>query len=369
MLRLADGLALYGTGSAARTAMTQGAWAQVDSPITVETSNPRGQGTHHLRFPITTQGDIVRRVIGADIGDGVGFGAGFYFSELPDDDTSHVLFQARDGANAVQFSVMLTTVGKIRVRLGTHTGTEVAITDDPVITAGAYKHIELFAVCGGAGGSPGGGSIEIRVNGITVLNEADVALQNQVTNSVEQFVIGSPATGPVWAGIMDVADVHVFDSTGVVNSDFMGDTQWLPVYATADVVAAQEWTPSGTGSAYTFVDDSTGPDDDTTYIEGPYGSPGAVSEFEITNCPALTSEIKAFVFQPMLRKTDAGDGSAQMALVQPTSSPDDVANGVDTALTQVYTYYPEVFETDPATGVAWTPSGFNSARVRLTRTA
>lgn len=367
MLILADGFALYGTGATSRTNMSQGVWAQADAPIECSTANPRGHGTHHLRFA-SVQNDAVRRVLGADYGDGLGFGAAFYFSDLPTSNASHLLFGARDGANAGQYSIILETTGKLAIWRGDlNTGVKIDETTNPVITAGAYQHIEMFAVCGNAGGSPGGGSMEIRVNGQTVYLNNNIDLQNQGTNSVEQFVMGSPVNSPVWFGTMDVADLHCWDTSGSVNNDFLGDVQWLPVFPTADR-AAQEWTPSATGDGYTFVDEST-PDAEATYIEAPFGSPGAISEFDMTDVPALTSDVVGFVFQPMLRKTDAGDGSAQMSIIQSASSPEDVTVGVDRPLTQVYTYYPEVFEVDPATGVRFTPSGFNSMAVRLQRTA
>jgi len=367
MLIHGDGFALYGTGSASRTNMTQGAWAQVDAPIQVSTSNPRGHGTHHLRFA-SVQGDIVRRVLGADYGDGLGFGAAYYFTALPTDNASHLLFQARDGANAAQFSVTLSTTGVIQVRRGGQSAAVIAATTSPVMVAGAYQHMELFAVCGNAGGSPGGGSIEIRVNGQTVLNESDIDLQNNATNSVEQYAIGESTGSPIFTGTMDVADIQLWDTTGSVNNDFLGDVQWLAIYPIADR-AAQEWTPLVTGNGYEMVDDSTGPDGESAYIEAPFGSPGAISEFDMTDAPALTSDIVGVVLQPMLRKTDAGDGSAQMSVISSEGSPETVDAGADKPLTQVYTYYPEVFETDPATGVRWTIAGFNAMAIRLQRTA
>lgn len=367
MLIFGEGFALYGTGATSRTNMIQGAWADAQAPIEVLTTNPRGNGTHHLRFGASVQNDIVRRVFGADYGDGIGFGGAYYLSQLPSDNTSHVIFQARDGANAAQFTVQISTTGLLLVRNGTDEGTIVAQTDNPVVTAGAYQHIELFAVCGNAGGSPGGGSIEIRVNGQTVLLETDIDIQAQGTNSVEQFIIGQPRNAAVWEGEMDVADIHAWNTSGTVNNDFLGDVQWLAVFPTADR-AAQEWTPNATGDGYTFVDESS-PDGETTYIEAAFGSPGAISEFDVTNVPLLTSDVVGFVFQPMLRKTDAGDGSAQASIIQVGVSPDAVDAGVDRPLTQVYTYYPEVFEVDPATGVRFTPSGFNSMAIRLQRTA
>lgn len=368
MLVLADGFGLYGTGSTGAANMVLGAWSQADAPITVESANPRGLGSHHLRFPSTVQNDLVRRALGADYGVGIGFGAAYYLSVLPTDNTSHCIFQARDGSNNPQYTVQITTTGGIHVRTGDDQGTIVAQTTAPVVTAGTYYHIELFAVCGNAGGSPGGGSIEVRVNGQTVLLDSDIDLQAQPTTGVEQFIIGQPRNAAVWTGTMDVTDLHAWDVSGVVNNDFLGDVSWQVFYPTSDGTN-QGWTPSATGDAFPMIDDATGPDGDTTYIAAAFSSPGAISDFGVTDVPATTSDIVGVVLQPMARKTDAGNGSMQVSTVQPTASPDAVDAGVDHTVTQSYAYYPEVFETDPATGVRWTLAGFNTTQIRLQRTA
>lgn len=363
MLIQADGFALYGTGATARTNMAKGVYAQIDSPITVESTNPRGFGTHHLHMPSTMQGDELRRVLGDDYGDGLGFGAAYYLSQLPSASTSHVLLQGRNDTNQEQYSLTVSTTGLLQLRRGDQEGTVVAATDSPVIVAGAYQHVEVYVVCHASAGS-----IEIRVAGETVLSADALNTQGGSDNAVTQWAMGCPKELAGWAGTMDVADVVVWDTTGSVVNDFIGDTQCLVWYPTADT-ASDDWAPNVTGSGYTQIDDAAGPDDDTSYVEAPIASPGAISEYDVTNLPSTTSDVIAVITQPMLRKTDAGDGSAQVSVVQPSASPDAVDSGNDTALTQVYTYYPEVHETDPSTGVRWTPSGFNSMRLRLQRTA
>lgn len=364
-----DGVAFYGTGATSRTNMTQGIWAQVDSPITVETTNPRSPGTHHLRFA-AVQGDIVRRVLGADYGAaGHGFGQAYYFSALPTDNTSHVLFQARDGANLIQYTVTLSTTGVIQVRLGDHNGSVVAQSSAPAMVASAYQHMELFAVCGNAGASPGGGQIEIRVNGQTVVNANGIDLQNQGLPSVEQYVWGSPNTSPVFTGTMDCADPFAWNDSGAVNNDFLGDLILLRINPTGDETAS-DWVRNTGANDYETIDD-TAPDADTTYIEATVGSPNAVSEYSLSNVPANTSDVIAVITQAMMRKTDAGDGSVQVSMLSSDigSPPAPAAsNGTDRPMTTSYTYYADIHQTDPATGVRWTPSAVNAARLRLTRT-
>jgi hypothetical protein len=73
-----------------------------------------------------------------------------------------------------------------------------------------------------------------------------------------------------------------------------------------------------------------------------------------------------------MRKTDAGAGNVQMGLVSSAvGSPPApaVANGADRPITEVYTYWQDVIELDPATGAPWAASAVNDVKLRFERTA
>lgn len=356
MLIGADGLAFYGTGSTSRTNMVLGPWAQIDSPIQCSTANPRpGAGTHHLRFS-GVQADIVRRALGAHYNT-LGMAGAFYFDSLPDHNNTCTLFQLRDGSNASQFTLTCSTTGVIQVRTGDQNGTVVAATTGPALTAGAYSHIEFLADISNSG------AIEIRVNSVTVLDVTGVDLQGTGASGAEQFVIGNPENTGL-NSTMDVADLDWWDTSGAVNNDFLGDVCWAPVVPSADTVVTA-WTRN-TGATDVSAITETTPDGDTTYIEAT--ASGQVSEFTLPDAPANTSEIIAVVTQPMMRKTDAGTGSVKVSMLS-SGSPAAEHEGAEIPLTTAYTYYPQVHETDPATGVRWTPSGYNASRIRFERSA
>ena len=353
MLIFADGFAFYGTSATSRTNIIQGVWSQIDTGSQCATTNPRGNGTHHLRISGTNQ--TVRRAFGATH-QTFGMGAAFYFANLPVADARSILFQLRDGSNLNQFTLTLTTTGAIQVRNGGETGTILGTSADLAVTAGAYNHIEFVVDCQNAG------SIEIRVNGVTVLDIGPVDLQAQASPGAAQVRLGHVAADPP---VMDIADMHAFDLTGGVNNDFLGDVEWLPRYPSADT-ATTDWTRNTGSNDFEAIDDVT-PDGDTTYVEAT--AAGQVSIYEVTDVPANTSDIIAVVTQPMVRKTDAGSGSLQTSLISTLVSPDQESNGDDHALTEAYTYYPDNHDVDPATGVRWTVAAFNALRLQIDRTA
>lgn len=349
-----DGFSLYGTAGTSQTNMAQGVFAAVQGGTCV-TTNPRGNGSHSFR--LTSANQFFRRVLGGDYAGGVGFALALYSTALPVAQSSLYLFQGRDGSNANQFTVTVSTTGVIEVRTGSETGTIVAQSASPVITTGAYQHVEILAV------SANSGSIEIRVQGVTVVNATGIDLQGQGSSSLEQYACGA-SLGATFSGIVDITDIVAYNTLGAINNTFLGDIQALPWRPTADT-AITDWTRNTGASDFGAISDTT-PDGDTTYVEATATS--QKSDFAITDVPATTSDVIAVITQPMMRKTDAGAGSVTVSM-ESAGSPPAEHSGATIPLTQTYTYYPQVHETDPATGVRWTPSGFNAARVRFNRAA
>ena len=343
----ADGFAHYGTGATSETNMALGLWASISTGVQALTTNPRSPGTHHLR--IGGSNDEARRVFGADKASGVGVGFALYLLALPSANQRAVVLQLRDGTNTAKLTLELTTTGVLNLRQGDHTGTILA-SSAAVFTAGAYQHFECKAILNAVTGQ-----VEVRRNGVTVLSFNG----NTGSGTLEQYAMRWQGT----AGAndqMDFADLHAWDVAGAVNNTFLGDVVWYPVRPTADQAASD--FVRNTGSAdFSCINEAT-PDGDTTYIEA--GTAGNVSEFSMTDLPATAGEIIGVFMQPMSRKTDAGAGNLRVSLLSGAS----VAAGTDRPITTIYTYYPDVFETDPATGVKWTPSGINAMNLRLART-
>lgn len=354
-LLFADGFSLYGTGATSETNMAQGIYATVSAGVQCLTTNPRAPGTHHLR--ISGSNDELRRVLGGDFATGIGIGFALYLSNLPTNNDRCLILQLRDGANLGRITFTLQSTGVLEVRRGDHGGTLIA-SSAAVFTAGAYQHVEIFCI-----GHLTTGEVEVRRNGETVISFTG----NTGSGTIEQYAHrwqGSADTGVD----VDFADVHGWDESGSVNNTFLGDVVWYRLNPTSDT-AETDWVRNAGANDFDAIDDTT-PDGDTTYIEA--GTAGDVSDFGMSNLPGTASAIIAVVTQPMARKTDAGAGSLQVTLLSSNiGSPPAPAesDGDDRPITTAYTYYPDIHEVDPATGVAWTPSAVNAMQLRLTRTA
>jgi len=358
MLRFAENFNGVGTGATGRTNLLAGVWAQVGSQTSPETTNPRGLGSTHLRSATASVNSIARFVFGADLVQVV-MGAAFYMPSLP---TTEVYpFEIRDSANAAQVRVVVTSTGKIEVRRGT-TATVIADSDalspTPPITASAYHFIEVFLDVGN-GASPADGSVIVRVNGVVVINASSVDTQATAITTVSQAAI---LQSPVGSGVSnyDCADLYCCDTTGTYNTTFLGDTQWLDMNVNGDTVTT-DWTRNTGATDFSCISDTT-PDADTTYVEATAAA--QKSDYDLETLPGTVGEVLAVVSKPMLRKTDAGAAQVQVSMVSGAS----VGSGTDRAITETYTYWRDTFETDPATGVPWTPTSFNAAQIRIEKT-
>lgn len=331
--------------------MLNGVWAQTTGSLS--TVNPR-TGTHHF---LRSGSSVLRRVLGG-AKTTVGFGAAYYLTELPSENDEVGLLTMSDASNLQQISFGIQSTGTMTVVRGGTTGvngTVIHTTATPVVVAEAYQHIE-FRV----GVHSTNGSVEVRVNGVTVINLVDVDTNPTGAGEVSQLSLAK--YGPSSSNTTThMDDVFAWDDTGTTNNDFLGDRRVRTIYPDSDTATA-EWSIVGAVNGFDAIN-QTGPDGDTTYIEADTNVP-VTSEFGLQDLPASTGAIAAVQTYIMQRKTEAGDGNTQTSLISGAS----VADGADRPITEVYTYGQDVFETDPDTGSAWTKAGVDAAKLRLRRT-
>ena len=332
--------------------MTEGVYAQVAN-VSLSTSNPR-TGTHHLS--IQSSGTL-RRVLGG-AKTTVGLAAAFYYASLPTQNNSTRIFTYHDAANSPQITIVLESTGVISVRRGTTTGTSLGDSGTPVITAETYQHIECVVFF-----SQTVGTVEVRVNGVTVVSISGVDTVNTGLVECSQVLIGG-SSGGGGAAPVDIDDYFCYDDTGSFNNTFLGDRRVLTLFPDADTIQA-DWTPVGSGTGFGAIDEAN-PDGDTTYISaGIPGSPTPTSEFGMENLPAGVSAISGVVLVNMSRKTEAGIANVQMSVISGASE----TAGTDQPMTEIYTYRQDVFEIDPASAAPFTPSEVDALLIKADRTA
>jgi len=121
------------------------------------------------------------------------------------------------------------------------------------------------------------------------------------------------------------------------------------------------WTPS-TGSNYACVDE-TSPNSDTDYVQTTAVNTKDTYAWQDV---ASGAEIKAVQMLAFIRKADEGPGQFKFVT---RSGGADYDGGAISVGTTTYAYSREISTTDPATGVAWTESGFNAAEFGVKKTA
>lgn len=351
-----DGFDHYGSGASGRLAMLDGVWAEISSAFLPDVSNPR-TGTYSLRA-LSTGINTNRRVLGG-AKTVVGLGAAFFLSALPGSNDSLRVFDFRDASNVVQVSLYIQSTGTIVAYRGT-TATLLGTTASPAIVAGAFQHVEARILF-----SQTVGTIEVRVNGVTVLNLTGLDTVASALVECSQVSVGGSLSN-IGNITQDIDDAFAWDDTGVSVNDFQGDRRVRTTFPDADTAVA-DWTAEGAASGYDCINDAA-PDEDATYIAAAplVGSPATplLSEFGLQNLSNVGS-IAAVQTYIRMRKTEAGDANVTASMLSGSSASD----GGDRAITEAYTYWMDVHELNPGTGNPWSETTFNAAKLRIARTA
>lgn len=296
----------------------------------------------------------------------VGIGLNQWLTSIPNgpNDIS-IIAEWRDGSNNRIAFVYVDTTGAIRF-FNRYDNTDIANSSGPVCTANAWWHFESKLTCS----SSGLAEVEVRVNGITKLQHSGfstgIATGSGAVGASSQIIINkSNAVGHSanarWKNIV------IWDGSGTRNNDFLGSVTVFFQPVDSDI-SLGGWTCSSGASGSALIGHA-GPPVDANYIAAD-DTPPAPAEFTMTDLPPDVTSVRYII--PIVRaaKVDGGDGNIQVSI-----SPDGVNydTGPNTPITSAMTYWgnaavPFVSELDPATSAPWTPSGFNSARVRIDRT-
>jgi ABC-type amino acid transport system permease subunit len=349
-----DGFDHYGTST---TKMLDGVYAEIGGDVSISTTNPR-TGANHIRIGGggSQAQSFLRRVLGG-AKTTVGMGAAFYLLALPTGNNCQRIFGYNDATNVLQLALVIQSTGTIEAWRGTPgTGTSLGVTASPVVVANAYQHIEAVVFF-----SQTVGTVEVRVNGVTVLSISGVDTCNTALTECSQVFIGGAAIGTQTNQTTYIDDVFCYDNTSSYNNTFIGDRRVLTLFPDANTATA-DWTAVGAASGYLCIDEAA-PNDDTDYITA--ATVGLVSQFGLQNLPSGISVVNAVVMVERARKTEAGTANTKVSIVSGASN----TAGADKPLTEVYTYRQDVFQTDPASAAPFTPANVDALQFKVERTA
>jgi hypothetical protein len=368
--RWCDGLARYG-GTIAHmlNGSSSQAWAEMTAGFSLSTANPR-TGTHSLRLGTSLNTEqIARRVFGAPLGE-VYLGFAINCAALPsfEPDLGGGNFQTGvylpilcDQANNPQITFILGTDGAIAVYLAELTETQdfngtLLGRTIPIIGAGAYQHIEIYAKAGN-----GDGAVEIRVDEVTRLNLTGIDTVQTANVEFSQAKWGKFELEYL-PGAIDFADFYCNDTTadGSGCDDFIGDCKSGVRMVNGDTAQADFDLSAGI-LGYDLLDDK--PPNDATYISTEDAT--AQSDFEVEAGPASLTEI--LTVRPFVRAWKDDAGTAEIA----PSMLSDAEKAVVTAqpIATAPSYYDSNVPLDPDTGSPWTPAALDAALEVIERTA
>lgn len=275
----------------------------------------------------------------------VGYARRFYVDNLPNAANAwQTLCEFRNASNSPLGRVEVDTTGRI---VGT-VGETVASSTNPAIVAQAWQHVEMAM-------DTAAGTLEVRVEGVTVLNMTGLVIGVPVAQLI-LCRVGPAAT----AQKQYVKDVAIWDGSGSYNNTFMGSIQVRELIPDGDT--AFNWLTSSGSTGWNLLDEAP-PNDDTDYVYA-VDPPPAASRFSLSNLPTDVTSVRGIYAVVRSRKTDGGDGNLQVGLLSGAST----VLGANRPITTAYTYWNDVFETDPATGAPWLPSAVNAVQLQINRT-
>jgi hypothetical protein len=310
-------------------------------------------------FSMSSSGSFVRVFPAAQ--SSVGIGCGFYLSALPSAGNYVRIIRIQGASGYGQCFLTIDNTGVLALWAGHATtnstvGIKIAETASPVITTGAWSHLEIYFVPNGASSAA-----EVRLNLVTVLNEtfqegsSQFGEQSSTTTSSVNFAHGGVN------GSLYIDDLFAWNAAGSYNNDFIGDKKVHTMMPDADTATA-DWLKNSGSVGYDRINE-IGPNGDTSYI---YSSTATdESTFDFAAMATDAGAIAALQTYRGTKKTDAGTCDVQTEIVSGAFS----TTGTSAPMTTAYQYYQDVFETDPATGALWTKAGVNAAQIKINRTA
>jgi len=349
-----------GTGSTAIGIMLNGLYAEVGALGNTDvalTTDPDGVSSGAV-FAVGTRsgsdGGFLRRVLNATQNT-VGVGFRLYLSSLPTSATTNApKLELRDSNNAVQCTITVTTTGAIRVYRGTATGgTQIGETTGPAVVANAWNHIETKVLIDDAAGT-----VEVRVNGVSVLSLTGQDTKATAVAGCSQYVIGSVGSS-FTEPFMYWKDLIVWNTSGSYNNDFLGDVKVVTLLPVSDV--SLNWTPSTGSTGWDLIDETT--PNDADYISAD-ATPPAAYVCELSDLDPDVTSVKGLMTVVRMLKTDGGDADVQVSMVSNAVD----GNGADRPITTAATYWFDISETDPDTTAPWTPAAVDDARLKINRT-
>lgn len=238
--------------------------------------------------------------------------------------------------------------GRIEIRRGNEAGTLLA-TGTTTLLSGVWNYIEASCTI-----SDTVGEVHVRLNGSPTdeVSYTGDTKNGGTATTIDKVMFGNEGNSSLAGNL--VADFYIANDTGSApNNNFLGD------------VVVRTLVPSGNGNSsqllgsdgnsvnnYQLVDER--PSSSSDYVGSP--TSGQKDTYAMADLPAGVTNVYGMQINGTMAKSDASVAQSRLLL---RSSGTDY-NGTTRTLNTTFQAYYEFYETDPATGVAWTSSGVNN---------
>lgn len=221
-----------------------------------------------------------------------------------------------------------------------------------ILAPSTLYHIEMLLTFGNPG------TVEIRVNGVTVFLDSAQNLSNSI-DSVQIGPQSGGSSGP--SRLYSFDNLFIYDETGTTHNDFLGDRTVFTLFPSADTADA-DWVLSSGTDGFDLINDVPA-NGATNYISA--DTIGYVSKFELDDLADASVGISAVRATGLFSKEDSGVALVQIGLDKSggteTYSPDFSPSLGD------WTFASVISEENPDTGEAWTAADVNALRIAIKR--
>ena len=355
MLRFQDPLSTWGTGATSRTNMlaSSNGWMQVDSGLACAQSDPAIPGGWTLVYDGSGNGTSAFS-LGTSLGV-VGVAARFKCAAL----AAQKLFTLWPSSDSgVLFNLSVNSDGSLTAASPNGGGT-FGTSAVGVITAGSYQHVEAKVTLGATGGA-----VQVRVDGVTVLNLSGLSGVGN-TGASDYTASRVYLLYQVTSGSWRVAYPMAWDTTGSFNNTFLGPKVSYAITVDSDGTPT-DWTIIGSSTTSYGAVDNIPTDGNTSCLEAT--AVGNITEMGLGTVNPLLTGITALTLVTTERQTTAAASRVQVSL----KSGSTYAAGADRAPSYPnFTTYYDLFEQDPANPGAGTltPTSISAMSIKLERTA
>lgn len=256
---------------------------------------------------------------------------GFYGN--PVTTAASTLFSVYDQSTD-QLSLVVDSANHLQIKRST----TVLATSVNTLLANNWIHIEFKFVIHNTAGL-----IQVKVNGVDWIALTTNLNTRMSTNNYWNTI---RFNGTTWY----IDDLYILDTTQAPNNDFLGPCKILTLLPEAPGYYTQ-WASNWLDNFANL--DRVGTHDDTVFVQS--NNVSDADTFKMTNCPSGT--VKAVSTNIVVRQ-DPGL-ARQVARLLRQGSTDRLGSGF--VPTVNYSNVQELFDTNPATGNAWTPSEINAS--------